>query len=387
MKRRPLTLVLAFLIAFPPATLAVPDGPSREGDGSSWMSGPFFWGAFAFLNGAILASSIMDMQFYQSRATDLEGTGEDAGDYWDASSREKVMIGISTASLLFSLAALKSSFRNEPAEEPPSFAAVSAPPAAPGVERGVTVLSHEGRIRYDTLVTSGTPAPFEWFEMGKFPAAAGDEGGAVSPEEGTKTAVLPEGEKAVSLGDLADGEDVFTETGIGSGPSSPLDPPPPTDDLDRLLAYLREERARQEGPPKTAPAIAVAEAEPFAPSGGSDPLAGLIRGTDKENGKPAPPAEPEIPREETGPATFSLMPYGVHVSSYRTMAFAEKDEALWAGRGYRVVIEEDVIPEKGTWFRVFLGNFESWGEAKAFAAELTGRYGLDYAQAKKRSGF
>ena len=98
MNRRYLALVLTFLIAFPPAAFAVPDGPSRETGGSSWMGGSFFWGAFSFLNGAILASSIMDMQFYESRANDMEAAGEEAGDYRDASSREKVMIGISAAS-------------------------------------------------------------------------------------------------------------------------------------------------------------------------------------------------------------------------------------------------------------------------------------------------
>lgn len=382
MNRRSLALVLVFLVAFPPAALATPDGPS-EGGRSSFLGGSLFWGAFALLNGAILASSIVDMQFYESRAEELEATGEDAGDYWDASSREKVMIGLSGASLLLSLAAWKSSLGSDRAEEPRIVPLASAPPA-PGAESGVTVLSHEGRIRYDTLLTAPPPAPLERFETSGFsksPGETGREAELPAPKEETIAAKLPEGEEAVSLRDLGRADDVFTETGVGPKPSSPLDAPAPADDLDRLLEYLREERSRQEKPADPAPAAPAKEA---GPSAGSDPGG---NGVGAEGGKTPGAPRPEAPREETGTATFTLQPYGVHVSSYRTMALAEKDEALWSGRGYRVVIEEDQIPEKGIWYRVFLGNFESWSEAAGFAADLKNRHGLDYAQAKKRSGY
>lgn len=77
-----------------------------------------------------------------------------------------------------------------------------------------------------------------------------------------------------------------------------------------------------------------------------------------------------VTRDRTGrPETFSI-----HFTSYRDRAAAERDlkriEALAGREGY--VAEVD-LGEKGTWFRVMVGEFASAEEAKAIRAELAAK--------------
>ena len=51
-----------------------------------------------------------------------------------------------------------------------------------------------------------------------------------------------------------------------------------------------------------------------------------------------------------------------------------------------MVIEETEIAGKGTWFRVLVGNYAVREEAEAHAASIRDRFGLDYVQARRRSG-
>ena len=101
---------------------------------------------------------------------------------------------------------------------------------------------------------------------------------------------------------------------------------------------------------------------------------------------PSPEPRPAAPAEEEGPADFTLLPWAVHVSSFRSFERAEMDEATWTGRGESVVIEEAEIPGKGIWFRVLVGNYACRKEAAAHAASIRERFGLEYVQARRRSG-
>ncbi|MBM3321396.1 MAG: SPOR domain-containing protein [Candidatus Eisenbacteria bacterium] len=343
MFRSILTAFLVVFLAAPQAGFASATEP--PGERPSWMGGPVFWGALVLLNTTILTSSIGDLRFYEARADELTAEGGEAGAYWDAASREKVMIGVSAVSLLFSLAGLKGSFAN-----PEPAARLAAPPlrseALPTPPGPVQVLELENRVRYDTLFVEAVPpgsAPHE----PRFRVVPSDTLAApgVLPSFDRKEDAVP--------------PVLEPETTV------------PSDPVEDRFAEILLDLEKKESPEREAPA-AESEARGAVPS-----LAPKST---------PPPVVTAADREETGEATFVLLPYGVHVSSFRTERLAEEDEASWIQRGERVTIEEDEVPGRGTWFRLLLGNFETAAEANAHAAELKKRYGIPWAQAQRRSG-
>ncbi|MFH1681396.1 MAG: hypothetical protein ABIH26_12250 [Candidatus Eisenbacteria bacterium] len=343
MIRRMSALFLVVLLAAPQGALA--SGAAPPAERPSWMGGSVFWGALAILNTAILTSSIGDLRFYESQADEVSAGGGDAGAYWDAASREKVMIGVSAVSLLFSLAGLKGSFaRPKPIQriaEP-----VSRPDPLPSPPGPVQVLALENRIRYDTLfveqASPGEEAGKERFRV------TGAEAGPADP--------------------------AMPGRGAGAPPPPETSPVPPDpareeplagDRLDEILLALENEAAVPD--PADSRASIASPGAKAAPSSGA--------------------ADAESGGEEEGEPTFTLLPYGVHVSSFRTQRLAEVDETEWVRRGERVTIEEDEVPGRGTWFRLLLGSFKTTAEAKAYAADVKARYGVSYAQAQRRAGF
>ncbi len=221
-------------------------------------------------------------------------------------------------------------------------------PTPPGP---VQVLSLESRVRYDTLLTPGGEAAIvEQTPGGVLVSPTAPDSAAHAPADPAE----PAGAVAGIVASLEKALPPVTE---------PAEPPAVARDEPRVAAPIV--------PPPAPPADTLAP-PPSAPEAAT------------------PPSEPEpsggrTPREK--PPTFTLRPYGVHVSSFRTQALAEKEEATWRKRGEIVTIEEDEVPGKGTWFRVLIGNFETGGEAKLYADGLKGRYGLEYAQVKRRPGF
>jgi len=67
--------------------------------------------------------------------------------------------------------------------------------------------------------------------------------------------------------------------------------------------------------------------------------------------------------------------YTVNVGSFREKVWALQLIKELEGKGYRAFIEETVIPKKGTWYRVAVGQFTSRREAQSFAQELKEREG------------
>lgn len=67
--------------------------------------------------------------------------------------------------------------------------------------------------------------------------------------------------------------------------------------------------------------------------------------------------------------------YTVNVGSFREKVWAVQLIKELEGKGYRAFIEETVIPNKGTWYRVAVGQFPSRREAQSFAQELKEREG------------
>lgn len=67
--------------------------------------------------------------------------------------------------------------------------------------------------------------------------------------------------------------------------------------------------------------------------------------------------------------------YTVNVGSFREKVWAVQLIKELEGKGYRAFIEETVIPKKGTWYRVAVGQFSSRRDAQSFAQELKEREG------------
>ncbi|RPJ46559.1 MAG: hypothetical protein EHM19_04015 [Candidatus Latescibacterota bacterium] len=335
MLRRTLAIFTALFLAVPPG--AYPSDAAAETGRPGWMGGPFFWGALTLLNATILTSSIGDLGFYESRADEISGEGGDADAYWDAASREKLTIGIAGLSLLFSLAGLKGSLSSpEPPPTEPLHAPAAELPTPPGP---VPVLALESRVRYDTLFTAAADAD----------SIARRPGGVV----------------------LSAPADSALQEPAAPPATEPTAPGIPADTLGGILATLGE----------PAPSVP-AEAES---SGAGVPAAKPAEPAAAEPAKP--PVAGSAARAEEEEPTFTLLPYGVHVTSFKTQALAEKGEAIWLKRGETVTIEEDEVEGKGIWFRVLIGNFRTAEEAKAYAEAVRSKYGLDYAQPQRRAGF
>ena len=110
-----------------------------------------------------------------------------------------------------------------------------------------------------------------------------------------------------------------------------------------------------------APAVLAAaepEAAAPAPAGAAEPVSRPA----ESRPQVAPPqtrADASVaPRVPGGTGT-----YGVHVSSFRTLAKAEEDLGNYQALGYQGVIVSVDIPGKGTWQRVLLGPYSSQSEA------------------------
>lgn len=358
-------LIILFLVMFLARPAGVPasyaESDMDEGEPPRSRS-KLFWGALAAVNSAILVSSISDMMLYESRADEAWANGEEFKHFREASSREKFIIGISAASLLVSLAGLKLSFQNRAPFHSPSIEPVRRIVSDTSrVDVGAfQVISLEGRVRYDTLFTAAAvpesvvvieeygvlPVPFPVDTIAKVignrlstlpgkDSAGGMEPLTKDPVDTAFLNLLSGGEDSFSGSDLPPGVGEWGGS-VGGGAAVISELPV---DLDTEL--LPEKRAKEW--------VSVIESE--------DP---------------------------DSPPTFRLLPYGVHVSSFRTIERTDAEEEIWAKRGEIVVIEEVEIDGDGTWYRVVLGNFEKYDEAREYAALLRTEWNLDYTQVRKR---
>jgi cell division septation protein DedD len=86
-----------------------------------------------------------------------------------------------------------------------------------------------------------------------------------------------------------------------------------------------------------------------------------------------PPAEPTSrpatqPTSQGAPSLLEQLSdyaglYVIHVSSFRRHRDAESDAAYLQGRGYETIIAQVDLGEKGIWYRVYVGPFETREEA------------------------
>ncbi len=79
--------------------------------------------------------------------------------------------------------------------------------------------------------------------------------------------------------------------------------------------------------------------------------------------KPVPKAKPAPPK------TF----YSVQVASLRSQKEAQRYVNYLRDRGYEAFYRQVVLPQKGTWYRVYVGRFKTLAEARRFGEELKKR--------------
>lgn len=366
MTRQLIALALASLFLLPDPSLASEGEEAARPARENFIGSPILWGAFSLLNSALLTSSIIDLKFYNDRASALEDEGGDATPYWDASSREKVIIGLSSISLIFSLAALRKSFQKP---EIDSFTLPALAKREPNrveetPEKGLEIISHQGRVRYDTLYTGrevgdGTAESESGAALLSFDAQTRVDTVAIDPAftgDGEIVQLMESDEQEGAESVVAQAQIDDPISGIieslpwveGAGPpAADGDAPPEVTEEETILAAVEEVETIPEG---------------------SFPL----------------------PHGDTGftQATFTLLPFAVHVSSFKNFKKAEEVERLWGRRAEPFTIEErDLGGEKGIWYRVLIRNYATWEEASAGAAELKELYSIDYVQAVRRTGY
>lgn len=72
--------------------------------------------------------------------------------------------------------------------------------------------------------------------------------------------------------------------------------------------------------------------------------------------------------------------YTIHVSSFKKMNRAERDMLRFKDGNYKPFCRLSKIPEKGAWYRVYIGNFNTKSEAVEAKKALTGQYKLNDCQ-------
>ncbi len=85
------------------------------------------------------------------------------------------------------------------------------------------------------------------------------------------------------------------------------------------------------------------------------------------------------PKSEVSVANAQTGKYTIQLGSYATMDEAKQFAEGFTVRGYNPILNEVIIPEKGTWYRVSLGLFGSVADAKEYVKkEATLFQGQDY---------
>ncbi|OAG28736.1 SPOR domain-containing protein [Thermodesulfatator autotrophicus] len=82
--------------------------------------------------------------------------------------------------------------------------------------------------------------------------------------------------------------------------------------------------------------------------------------------KVSPKKQETVKPPKQKPKTF----YAVQVASLRSRADAEKFASYLRDKGYNVTIKKVTLPQKGTWYRVYVGRFASLQEAKVFGEKI-----------------
>ncbi|UCG93692.1 MAG: SPOR domain-containing protein [Candidatus Aerophobus sp.] len=76
--------------------------------------------------------------------------------------------------------------------------------------------------------------------------------------------------------------------------------------------------------------------------------------------------------------------YYLHISSFRLDERAARDVKTLRRKGYNAITKREQVPNKGYWYRVYIGPFSSLGEAKLKREELRRKKLVDYVAIHKK---
>ena len=76
--------------------------------------------------------------------------------------------------------------------------------------------------------------------------------------------------------------------------------------------------------------------------------------------------------------------YYLHVSSYRLKPKAEKDTARLQKKDYKTIVKHEHATKRGYWYRVYIGPFHSFQEAKLKKEELRKKKLVEYVAIRKK---
>jgi hypothetical protein len=86
------------------------------------------------------------------------------------------------------------------------------------------------------------------------------------------------------------------------------------------------------------------------------------------------------PSSVSGAETY----YYLHVSSYRLKTEAEKDTARLQKKDYKALVKHEHVTKRGYWYRVYIGPFHSFQEAKLKKEELRKKKLVEYVVIRKK---
>ena len=138
----------------------------------------------------------------------------------------------------------------------------------------------------------------------------------------------------------------------------------PASDVDRQIAEIEKTRAQAAGQAAATPAAPAAKPAD-KPAAKPDPKPEAAKPDDaKPEPKPvASPAEVDPPKKPAGKFTLQL-------SAFQDKGEAETFLAEVKAEGFEAYLTEASVPDKGTFFRVRLGNYPSYDDAVAAKTEF-----------------
>jgi len=83
----------------------------------------------------------------------------------------------------------------------------------------------------------------------------------------------------------------------------------------------------------------------------------------------SPPTVSPSSTRRVVPSTSSFKPYMVQVSSFKKLSHARSLESKLQKKGYSSFVKSVEVSKKGTWYRVFLGKYQTEASARAAAQE------------------
>ena len=150
--------------------------------------------------------------------------------------------------------------------------------------------------------------------------------------------------------------------------------PPPAEPPAGGMETTTPEPAVATGGPSVLPTSESTTPTTAAPQGGTAASAEPPAATN--------PAATDNVAAPANPAPLGAIVYAVHLESVKAEEGATREAARLAQQGLPTFVHRTEIPDKGTWWRVYVGPYGTRDEAAVVATDLLAS-GRDYAQVHK----